>query len=82
MPRITAAAASVWSRTLHLACAIPNASYFELLHEPPGMTTEDFQFYLQEPLSVDAEGNIVAPTPAPAWERNPIMDKLAAYRVD
>jgi len=66
---------------LHLACAIPNASYFELLHEPPAMTTEDFQFYLQTPLAVDAEGNIVAPS-GPGLGVEPDMDKLAAFRVD
>ena len=46
---------------LHLACAIPNSSYFEMLHEPPGMSADDFQWYLAEPLRVDRDGDIVAP---------------------
>ena len=36
---------------LHLACAIPNSTYFEMLCEPPGMTTDDFQWYLAEPIA-------------------------------
>src|SRR6266567_748806 len=35
---------------LHLACAIPNSTYFEMLMEPPEMTSADFQWYLKEPL--------------------------------
>ena len=65
---------------LHLACAIPNGTYFELLHEPPGMTADDFQWYLQEPVRVDAEGNVRAPT-GPGLGVEPDPDKLAHYRM-
>ena len=65
---------------LHLACAIPNSSYFEMLHEPPGMSSDDFQWYMQEPLRVNADGDIVAPT-APGLGVQPDADKLARYRV-
>jgi D-galactarolactone cycloisomerase len=65
---------------LHLACGVPNSTYFEMLCEPPAMTTDDFQWYLQEPLRVDAEGNIVAPS-GPGLGVEPDPDKLAKYRI-
>ncbi len=65
---------------LHLACAIPNASYFEMLHEPPGMSSDDFQWYLADPLRVDQDGAIVAPN-KPGLGVEPDPDKLAHYRL-
>jgi L-alanine-DL-glutamate epimerase-like enolase superfamily enzyme len=65
---------------LHLACAIPNSTYFEVLQEPPLMTAADFQWYLAEPLEVNADGDIVAPT-RPGLGVEPDPDKLAYYRV-
>jgi len=65
---------------LHLACAIPNSSYFEMLHEPPGMSSADFQWYLAEPLKVNADGDIVAP-PGPGLGVEPDPDKIARYRL-
>ena len=35
---------------LHLCAAIPNASYLEVWHDPPVMTSDIFQWYLKEPL--------------------------------
>ena len=43
-------------------------------------TTDDFQWYLEEPLKVDADGNIVAPS-GPGLGVQPNADKLAKYRV-
>ena len=65
---------------LHLACAIPNSTYFEMLHEPPGMSADVFQWYLAEPLRVDAEGMIVAPS-GPGLGVEPDADLIARYRV-
>jgi L-alanine-DL-glutamate epimerase-like enolase superfamily enzyme len=65
---------------LHLACAIPNSSFFEMLHEPPGMSADDFQWYLAEPLRVDREGDIVAPD-RPGLGVEPDPDKLARLRL-
>ncbi|MBV9174581.1 MAG: mandelate racemase/muconate lactonizing enzyme family protein [Chloroflexi bacterium] len=65
---------------LHLACAVPNSTYFEMLCEPPAMTTDDFQWYLAEPLRVNADGDIVAPT-RPGLGVEPDPDKLAHFRV-
>jgi D-galactarolactone cycloisomerase len=65
---------------LHLACAIPNSTYFEMLCEPPLMTTADFQWYLEEPVQVDADGLIVAPS-GPGLGVQPDTEKIAAHRV-
>src|SRR5438874_4483780 len=65
---------------LHLACAIPNSTYFEMLHEPPGMSSDDFQWYIAEPLRVNAEGDIQAPS-RPGLGVVPDPEKLAHYRV-
>jgi L-alanine-DL-glutamate epimerase-like enolase superfamily enzyme len=65
---------------LHLACAIPNSTYFEMLHEPPQMSAADFQWYLEEPLAVNADGEIVAPS-GPGLGVQPDLDKLKRFRV-
>jgi D-galactarolactone cycloisomerase len=65
---------------LHLACAIPNSSYFEMLHEPPGMSAADFQWYLAAPLEVDRNGDIEAPR-GPGLGVEPDPDKIARYRM-
>jgi L-alanine-DL-glutamate epimerase-like enolase superfamily enzyme len=65
---------------LHLACAIPNSSYFEMLHEPPGMSSDDFQWYLAEPLRVNTDGDVVAPD-KPGLGVEPDPDKLARFRL-
>ena len=65
---------------LHLACAVPNSTYFEMLTEPPVMTTDDFQWYLEEPVRVDAEGNIVAPS-GPGLGVQPNAELVARHRI-
>lgn len=65
---------------LHLACAVPNSTYFEMLCEPPVMTTDDFQWYLEEPVRVDAEGNIAAPS-GPGLGVQPDQEKIKAHRI-
>jgi len=65
---------------LHLACAMPNSTYFEMLTEPPAMTTDLFQWYLAEPLRVNADGDIVAPS-GPGLGVEPDPEKVARYRV-
>jgi L-alanine-DL-glutamate epimerase-like enolase superfamily enzyme len=66
---------------LHLACAIPNSTYVEMLHEPPGMSSDDFQWYMQSPLQVNADGDIVAPS-GPGLGVEPDAEKLKRYRLD
>lgn len=42
---------------LHLACSIPNSSYFEFPHDPPsGYTRQSRDQMLREPLTIDREG--------------------------
>ena len=65
---------------LHLACAIPNSSYFEMLHEPPGLSSDMFQWYLADPLRVTSEGDILAP-PGPGLGVQPDSDKIAQHRI-
>jgi L-alanine-DL-glutamate epimerase-like enolase superfamily enzyme len=65
---------------LHLACAIPNSTYFEMLLDPPGLSSDQFQWYLAEPLQVNADGDIVAPS-GPGLGVEPDPDKLAHYVV-
>jgi L-alanine-DL-glutamate epimerase-like enolase superfamily enzyme len=65
---------------LHLACAIPNGTYFEMLHEPPEMSADDFQWYLLEPVRINADGEVVAPSGL-GLGVEPDPEKLARYRV-
>ena len=65
---------------LHLACAISNSTYFEMLHEPPGLSSDMFQWYLSEPLRVTSQGDILAP-PGPGLGVQPDPDKIAHYRI-
>jgi L-alanine-DL-glutamate epimerase-like enolase superfamily enzyme len=65
---------------LHLACAIPNSSYFEMLHEPPGLSSDVFQWYVKDPLRVNQEGDIVAPS-GPGLGVEPDPDLITRYRV-
>jgi L-alanine-DL-glutamate epimerase-like enolase superfamily enzyme len=65
---------------LHLACAIPNSTYFEMLLEPPGLSSDLFQWYLAEPLRVNDSGDIVAPS-GPGLGVEPDPDKIKKYRV-
>ena len=65
---------------LHLACAIPNSTYFEMLHEPPGLSSDMFQWYLSEPLRVTSQGDILTP-PGPGLGVEPDPDKIAHYRI-
>jgi D-galactarolactone cycloisomerase len=45
---------------LHLAAAIPNATYFEFPHDPPAFPTSAYQSTLKEPLEVE-DGEIRVP---------------------
>ncbi|TME30498.1 MAG: mandelate racemase/muconate lactonizing enzyme family protein [Chloroflexi bacterium] len=65
---------------LHLACAIPNSSYFEMLHEPPGLSSDLFQWYLAEPLRVTRDGDILAPA-LPGLGVEPDPETIERYRI-
>ncbi len=47
---------------LHLCAAIPNCPFVEVFHEPPGLDSDRFQWYLAEPIRVDpADGCMPVP---------------------
>jgi D-galactarolactone cycloisomerase len=47
---------------LHLCAAIPNCPYVEVFHDRPGMSSDDFQWYLAEPIKLDpADGCMAVP---------------------
>jgi L-alanine-DL-glutamate epimerase-like enolase superfamily enzyme len=62
---------------VHLAAAIPNSPYVEVLHEPPGFSAQVFQTILAEPLLPDANGDILVPQ-RPGLGVEPRPDLLAA----
>jgi L-alanine-DL-glutamate epimerase-like enolase superfamily enzyme len=51
-----------------------------MLHEPPAMSSDDFQWYLREPLRINADGDIVAPS-APGLGVEPDPELVARYRM-
>jgi D-galactarolactone cycloisomerase len=64
---------------LHLCAAIPNASFLEVWHDPPCMTSDIFQWYLKEPLKIDAEGFVHVPQ-KPGLGVELDEEKMARYR--
>ena len=62
---------------VHLAAAVPNSPYVEVLHEPPGFSAQVFQTILTEPLLPDANGDILVPQ-RPGLGVEPRADLLAA----
>jgi L-alanine-DL-glutamate epimerase-like enolase superfamily enzyme len=62
---------------VHLAAAIPNCPYIEVLHEPPGFSAQVFQTILEEPLLPDANGDILVPQ-GPGLGVGPRADLLRA----
>jgi len=46
---------------LHLAAAVPNCPYIEFPYDPPAWTLESRDFFLTEPVRIDAEGFAVLP---------------------
>lgn len=65
---------------LHLCAAIPNASYLEVFDDPPCMTSDIFQWYLQEPMKVDADGYVSVPQ-KPGLGVEIDDEKVERYRV-
>ena len=62
---------------VHLAAAVPNCPYVEVLHEPPGFSAQVFQTILAEPLLPDANGDILLPQ-RPGLGIEPRADLLRA----
>lgn len=62
---------------VHLAAAVPNSPYVEVLHEPPAFSAQVFQTILEEPLLPDANGDILLPQ-RPGLGVEPRADLLRA----
>jgi L-alanine-DL-glutamate epimerase-like enolase superfamily enzyme len=45
---------------LHLCAAIPNCPFVEVFHDPPGLTSDVFQWYLAEPIRIDPSDGCMA----------------------
>jgi len=65
---------------LHLCAAIPNASYLEVFNDPPCMTSDIFQWYLTEPLTIDQDGFVAVPQ-KPGLGVELDEAKIAAFRM-
>lgn len=66
---------------LHLCAAIPNASFLEVWHDEPAITSDQFQWYLKEPLRINAEGAVEVPQ-KPGLGVELDEEKIARYRAD
>jgi L-alanine-DL-glutamate epimerase-like enolase superfamily enzyme len=64
---------------LHLCAAIPNASHLEVFHDPPNLTSDLFQWYLAEPLRIDADGYMHVPQ-KPGFGIELDEDKIRFYQ--
>lgn len=64
---------------LHLCAAIPNASYLEVWHDEPCMTSAIFQWYLREPLRINHEGDVEVPL-KPGFGVELDEEKIARFR--
>lgn len=63
---------------LHLSATCPNASYVELLQEPPFLPVETFQGLITEPLVPDADGDVRLPDgPGLGVELNTSWERMA-----
>ncbi|HJU52723.1 MAG TPA: mandelate racemase/muconate lactonizing enzyme family protein [Acidimicrobiia bacterium] len=65
---------------LHVALAFSKAPYLEYPFDPPAWTVERRDFMLPQPLSLDGEGNVVAPD-GPGLGVVPDFDFLDKWRV-
>jgi L-alanine-DL-glutamate epimerase-like enolase superfamily enzyme len=65
---------------LHVALAFSRAPFLEYPFDPPAWTAERRDFMLPQPLSLDGEGNLVAPV-GPGLGVDPDFDFLEQWRV-
>jgi L-alanine-DL-glutamate epimerase-like enolase superfamily enzyme len=64
---------------LHLCAAIPNCPFVEVFHDPPGFTCDLFQWYLAEPITLDAADGCLAVPQKPGLGVELDEDKIARY---
>lgn len=66
---------------LHVAAGVGGGPFLEFPYDPPGWTCERRDFFLAEPVTIDAEGMIVVPErPGIGADIDP--DAVAAYRIE
>lgn len=65
---------------LHLCAAVPNATYLEVWHDPPCMTSDIFQWTLKEPLQLTDDGSMQPPQ-KPGLGIELDEDAIARWRV-
>jgi L-alanine-DL-glutamate epimerase-like enolase superfamily enzyme len=65
---------------LHLSAALPNVPYIEYIYEPPGCAPDLWQVLLAEPLRIDDEGYLRAPT-GPGLGIELDEELIAAYAI-
>ena len=64
---------------LHLCAAIPNCPFVEVFHDPPGFTSDLFQWYLTEPIALDPADGCMALPRKPGFGVELDEDKLRRY---
>ncbi len=66
---------------LHVTAGIGGGPYFEFPFDPPGWTLERRDFFLQQPITIDANGDVVVPS-RPGLGVQIDDDAVARWRVD
>jgi L-alanine-DL-glutamate epimerase-like enolase superfamily enzyme len=66
---------------LHLCAAIPNCPFVEVFHDPPGFSSEIFQWYLAEPIRLDPADGCMALPQKPGFGVELDEDKVKRYAV-
>ena len=64
---------------LHLCAAIPNCPFVEVFHDLPGFTSDIFQWYLAEPVRLDASDGCMAVPDKPGFGVELDEDKIRRY---
>ena len=64
---------------LHLCAAIPNCPYVEVFHDPGGFSSDLFQWYLSEPITVDPGDGCMALPQKPGLGVELDEEKIARY---
>ena len=64
---------------LHLCAAIPNCPFVEVFHDPPGFTSDLFQWYLAEPIALDPADGCMALPRKPGFGVELDEDRIRRY---
>ncbi|MFN0313774.1 MAG: mandelate racemase/muconate lactonizing enzyme family protein [Burkholderiales bacterium] len=64
---------------LHLCAALPNCPFVEVFHDPPGFTSDLFQWYLAQPVRLDPTDGCMPLPDKPGFGVELDEDKIARY---